>query len=136
MSSGQKGPFPRPCLVQQAGWELAGSWARGEGAPAWGNSCLPRPGTSLPTCSPCTAVQLPRFTAVGTGLVTFPSYPPHCKSHRVIKHGGGTACSSIRESQRFAWMPSASMYYLRCVTKLFVRKLLCSSDFFSAPSII
>lgn len=123
--------------MQQVGWELAGSW--GEGTPAWGSSCLLRPGTPLPTCSPSTAVQLPCYTAIGTGLVTFPIlslllwklflFP-------VIKRGGGTVCFSIRRSQRGLQFPSASMHYLRCVTKLFVRKLLYSSVFFLAPSII
>lgn len=126
-------------------WRAA-SWAQGggEGIPAWGSS-------SLSAWDLDAHLQSFHYNAAALlhGSRDRIGDPSHfiafavkaVLNRRVIKRAGRAVmlvavCSGVRKSQIGLQFPSASMYYLRCVTKLFLRTLLYSTDFFLPPSIM
>ena len=117
---------------------------RGEGSPAWGSSRLSAWDRDAHLqSSHCNAAALLHSNRYRIGDLShfIPFTVKAVLNSRVTKHAGRAVMlvavrSSVRKSQIGLLFPSASIYYLRCMTKLFLRKLLYSTDFFLPSSII
>lgn len=127
---------------QAVSWQAA--LHRDEGSPARGSAHLSIWNLHAHLQSfHCNAVVLLHSTRYTTGDLShfMPFTVKAALNSRVMKCAGRAAIlvavrSSIRRSQRGLQFPSASVYYLRCVTELFLRKLRYSTYFFLPPSII
>lgn len=113
----------------------------GEGTLAWGSAHLSTWDLDAHWQSfHFNAAALPHSSRYRIGDLSY-FIPSTVLDSRVIKRAEravmlAAACSSIWKSQIGLLFLSASIYYLRCMTKLFLRKLLYSTDFFLPPSII
>lgn len=113
----------------------------GEGTLAWGSAHLSTRDIDAHWQSfHFNAAALPRSTRCRIGDLSY-FIPFTVLDSRVIKRAEravmlAAARSSVRKSQIGLLFLSESIYYLRCMTKLFLRKLLYSTDFFLPPLII